>query len=187
MAFARLIFRVLLGTLILLAVIGMFLPDTAQVERSIVINAPADKIFPHLNSMRAFHAWSPWTQVDPDTSYTFEGPEQGVGSRMTWSSGDERVGQGSQEITASAPNQSVDTHLVFGDEGEGDARFVLEPEGQGTRIRWEFETEFGWDLFGRYVGLMLDTMIGTSYDRGLKELKSRIEQPEAPAEPDSNA
>lgn len=187
MAFARLVFRVLLGTLILLAVIGMFLPDNAQVERSIVINAPADEIFPHLNSMRAFHAWSPWTQVDPDTTYTFEGPEQGVGSRMTWSSGDERVGNGSREITASVPNKSVDTYLVFGDEGDGKARFVLEPKGQGTRIRWEFETEFGWDLFGRYLGLMLDTMIGTSYDRGLKTLKERIEQPDTAAPPADKA
>ena len=54
---------------------------------------------------------------------------------------------------------------------------MLEPEGDTTRVRWQFDTEFGWDLLGRYVGLMLDGMIGTSYDKGLKELKARIEQP----------
>jgi hypothetical protein len=177
MAFARLLFRVLLGLLFLLIVIGFLLPSSAEVERSIVIDAPADKIFPHINSMRAFHAWSPWSDVDPATEYRFEGPEQGVGSRMTWQSGDSRVGQGSQEITGSVLNERVETSLLFGEDGNGKATFVLEADGLSTRVRWLFETEFGWDLFSRYVGLMLDTMIGASYTKGLKEMKSQIEQP----------
>lgn len=177
MALARLAFRTLLILLILLAVIGLLLPSTANVERSIVIDAPAQRIFPHINSMRAFHAWSPWTDVDPSTRYEFEGPEQGVGSRMTWSSGDDRVGEGSQEISASDPAQRVETQLVFGDKGNGVATFLLEPEGESTRVRWQFRTQFGWDLFGRYVGLMLDSMIGASYDKGLRKLKMLIEKP----------
>lgn len=182
MAFARLLFRVLLILLFLLVVIGFLLPSSAKVERSILIDASAEDIFPHLNGMQAFHAWSPWTDIDPDTRYRFEGPEQGVGSRMSWESGHDQVGQGSQEITVSIPYERVDTQLQFGDKGSGTAAFVLEPEGRATRVRWQFTTEFGWDLFGRYVGLMLDTMIGISYDKGLKTLKSRIEStPRSPA------
>jgi uncharacterized protein YndB with AHSA1/START domain len=175
MAFARLLFRVLLILLILLAVIGLMLPSSAQVERSTLINAPAGAIFPHLDGMRAFHAWSPWSDIDPNTQYLFEGPDQGVGSRMTWQSGHNQVGQGSQEITAIVPDRRVEMQLEFGDKGSGSATFLLEPEGPATRIRWQFITAFGWDLFGRYVGLMLDSMIGTSYDKGLKALKSRVE------------
>jgi hypothetical protein len=175
MAFARLLFRVLLILLILLAVIGLLLPSSAQVERSTLIDAPASAIFPHLNSMRAFHAWSPWSDIDPDTQYGFEGPDQGVGSRMSWQSGHNQVGQGSQEITGSVPDQRVEMQLEFGDKGSGSATFLLEPEGPTTRVRWQFSTLFGWDLFGRYVGLMLDSMIGTSYKKGLEQLKSRVE------------
>ena len=176
MAFARLAFRVLLILLILLVVIGMLLPSSAEVERSIVIDAPPARVFPHLNSMEAFHAWSPWADVDPATQYDFSGPAQGLGSRMTWSSGDQRVGQGSQEITASETNQRVETRLEFGDKGNGTATFLLEPQGRSTLLRWQFNTEFGWDLMGRYVGLMLDSMIGASYDKGLRTLKARIEK-----------
>jgi len=176
MAFARLLFRVLLTLLILLAVIGLLLPSSARVERSIVVDAPATAIFPHLNGMRAFHEWSPWSGIDPETRYRFEGPEQGVGSRMTWESGDSQVGQGSQEIIDSVPDRRVEMQLEFGDKGNGTATFLLEPEGSATRVRWEFHTVFGWDVLGRYVGLMLDSMIGTAYDKGLKDLKSRVEQ-----------
>jgi len=179
MAFARLLFRVLLILLILLVVIGFLLPSSARVERSILIDAPAAKIFPHLDSMRAFHAWSPWTEIDPDTRYRFDGPDRGVGSRMSWESGNDQVGQGSQEITVSIPYERLETQLQFGDKGNGSADFVLEPEGTATRVRWQFSTTFGWDLFGRYVGLMLDTMIGVAYDKGLKTLKNRVEGKQA--------
>jgi uncharacterized protein YndB with AHSA1/START domain len=176
MAFARLLFRVLLTLLILLAVIGLLLPSSARVERSIVVDAPAAAIFPHLNGMRAFHAWSPWSGMDAETRYRFEGPERGVGSRMTWESGDSQVGQGSQEIIDSVPDRRVEMQLEFGDKGNGTATFLLEPEGSATRVRWEFHTVFGWDVLGRYVGLMLDSMIGVAYEKGLKDLKSRVEQ-----------
>ena len=176
MALARLIFRVLLVLLILLAVIGMLLPSSARVERSIVIDAPAETVFPYINGMRAFHAWSPWSDVDPQTQYRFEGPAQGVGSRMVWQSGDDQVGYGSQEITASVANQRVDMQLEFGDKGDGRATFLLEPDGASTRLRWQFDTDFGWDVFGRYVGLMLDNMIGTAYNKGLRTLKTQVEE-----------
>lgn len=175
MALARLAFRVLFLLLILLAVVGMLLPSTRDVERSIVIDAPPARVFPHINGMRAFHEWSPWAAIDPQTTYEFSGPEQGVGSRMSWYSGDQRVGQGSQEITESQPHRRVVTSLVFGDKGSGVATFMLEPQDGSTLVRWQFSTEFGWDLFGRYVGLLLDSMIGAQYDKGLKDLKATVE------------
>ena len=180
MAFARLAFRTLLILLILLGVIGLALPSTAYVEREILIQAPPDQVFPHVNSMRRFHAWSPWTGIDPNTTYRFEGPEDGIGSRLRWYSVEEHVGAGSQEITVSRPNVEVQTDLTFGEQGGGKATFLLEAEGDATRLRWQFSTDFGWDLFSRYVGLMLDSMIGAAYDRGLRTLKQRLE-----AEPDS--
>jgi uncharacterized protein YndB with AHSA1/START domain len=176
MAFARLAFRTLLILLALLIVIGVLLPSASHVERNILIDAPAGRIFPHLNGMRAFHGWSPWAEVDPDTRYEFSGPDQGVGSRMVWQSGDGRVGHGSQQITASIPTERVEMQLEFGDKGDGTATFLLEPAGDATRVRWQFRTQFGWDLFGRYVGLMLDSMIGAAYDKGLRTLKAQIEQ-----------
>ncbi len=179
MAFARLAFRTLLILLILLVLIGLLLPSAAEVERSIVIEAPPDRVFSHLNGMRAFHAWSPWAGDDADTRYEFTGPEHGVGSRMTWQSGNAQVGRGSQEIVASVTDQRVEMQLEFGDKGDGSATFVLEPQGEATLVRWQFRTQFGWDLFNRYVGLMLDRLIGASYERGLKTLKSRVEQPPA--------
>ncbi|MCY4178888.1 MAG: hypothetical protein OXC60_07790 [Litoreibacter sp.] len=39
--------------------IGMLLPREVTVERQAAIAAPADQIFPHINSLKANEAWSP--------------------------------------------------------------------------------------------------------------------------------
>jgi len=177
MALARLLFRVLLTLLILLIVIGLALPSSVVVERSIDIDSPPDKVFPQVNNLRNFHAWSPWSAMDPNTSYSFEGPENGTGARMIWQSSETEVGIGSMQIVRSEPGREVETRLDFGGgKGQGIATFVLSPQANGnTRVLWRFQTTFGWDLFGRYIGLMFDRMIGSTYEKGLQALKQRVE------------
>ncbi len=46
--------------LVLMAVVGLFLPSHARVERSTVIKAPAEQVFPHVNDLKQWAAWSPW-------------------------------------------------------------------------------------------------------------------------------
>ncbi|MGV6825934.1 MAG: SRPBCC family protein [bacterium] len=175
MAIARFLLKVLFMMLVILVVVGLILPADVQVERSIVIEAPAENVFPHINSMKVFNQWSPWAKLDPNTEFTFEGPSYGVGSKMSWYSTQANVASGSQTIVVSKPNKLVMTELDFGEEGSGTARLELSPAPGGTKVRWVFDTDFGWDLFGRYVGIFMDSMLGPSYDEGLANLKKRIE------------
>ena len=176
MGAAQKAFFALTSLLVGLLVVGLLLPDHAHVERSLTIDAPPERVFPEVNGMRAFAAWSPWSRAAAESHFAFEGPAQGVGSRMTWQSEDPKVGRGSQEIVHSEPGRRVDTRLDFGNRQGGEAHFVLEPTaGGGTRLTWAFDASFGWDLLGRYVGLFLDRLIGDEYARGLAQLKQKLE------------
>lgn len=176
MSFIRKLFFVLLLLLFLLAAIGLFLPTSAHVQRSLDLNASAQTIFPHLNSMKAFNKWSPWTQIDASTEYRFEGPDQGVGSKMIWVSSNAQVGDGSQVISKSIANKMVETKLDFGNENTGTATFELQNVNAKTRISWHFRAEFGWDLFSRYIGyFVLDRMVGGSYEKGLRNLQQIVD------------
>jgi uncharacterized protein YndB with AHSA1/START domain len=175
MAIARALFVGLLILVIALGVVGLLLPGYAHVEREILIEARPAAVFPHLNDLRAFNAWSPWAQKSADTRYEFSGPQSGVGARMRWESGDAGVGSGTQEIIASEPDRRVVSRLNFGEQGQGTATWDLYPAASGSRLIWTFDTEFGWDLIGRYAGLFLDGLIGTEYETGLQRLKERIE------------
>ncbi|MEM9556235.1 MAG: SRPBCC family protein [Acidobacteriota bacterium] len=165
----------LVSLVVVLVVLGLFLPSSAQVERSTVIEAPPATIFALVNNYQRFNDWSPWADRDPDAVYEYSGPPQGVGAQMAWSGGP-AVGTGSQEITLSEPYERIETALDFGDQGTADAYFTFEPTGEGaTQVVWGFGTEFGWNLASRYFGLVMDGMLGGDYEEGLANLKQLAE------------
>lgn len=174
MAFVRLFLKILAGLLGIFVLIGLFLPSSTTVERSRLVSAPAEAIFPHINNLRAFREWSPWSDIDPATRWTFDGPEEGVGARMTWESTHREVGTGSMRISRSEAPSQVETELEFDGQGGGIASFHLQPQTEGTLVLWRFHSEFGWNLPGRYFGLMMDNILGPFYERGLRSLEETV-------------
>ncbi len=158
-----------------LVVIAFFLPRHVAVSRSLAINAPVEQVFSHVNSLRAFAVWSPWSDYDPDMKVTFSGPETGVGSRMDWTSDQQNVGNGTQIITASEENQRVETSLDFGAMGRAVAEFTLTPAANGTEVRWGFVTDLGMNPVARWMGLVMDRWVGSDFENGLARLKIAAE------------
>ncbi len=167
----------ILAVVVVTAAVGALLPRTVHIERSTDIAAPPVLVFTLVDGYARFNEWSPWADIDPEgTEYTYSGPATGVGARMTWTSDNPRVGTGSQEIVASQPYRRVDTRLDFGPDGTAQAFFRLEPLEPGTRTTWGFETDFGWNLVGRYLGFfMFDAALGGDYQRGLANLERLAE------------
>lgn len=164
-----------LALIVLLVAVSFLLPRETTVERAVLIEAPAEAIFPHVNSLKATENWSPWLARDPDVELSYSGPESGVGSQLDWASENPQVGIGSQIITASNSNERVETALDFGQMGTANAWFDLEPEGAGTRVTWGFVSDNGMNPMARWMGLMLDTWVGGDYEAGLNNLKALVE------------
>lgn len=175
MKFAKRLLFVCLGIVVVLAGIGLILPQQVMVERSVIIDAQAHEIYPLINDFQQFNKWSPWAQKDPSTQYRFEGPDSGVGAKMYWMSEHPQVGSGNQEIIESETDAFVKTRLDFGAQGEAHAYFRLTPEADKTALVWGFTTDFGTNLVGRYMGLMFDSWIGADYEEGLSNLKELVE------------
>ncbi len=167
-----------LGLLSVLIIVGgLLLPRTVSVERSATIDAPPQVVFSYLDTYERFNEWSPWAARDPEARYTYSGPDRGVGAAMAWESDNPHVGNGSQTIIAVEQDKLVRTRLNFGPEGDAESVFKLAPAANGgTEVTWGFETDLGYDIFGRYLGLMFDTWIGADYEEGLQNLKAAIEK-----------
>lgn len=178
---------IFIGILVLLASVfafGFLLPDKAHVERSIQIDRSADNVFPFINSLKQFNKWSPWANIDPNSKVDFFGPDEGVGAGMNWDSKDKRVGKGTQKITQSEINRFVATELSFDDgKSGGIATFEIQPNEKGVMLTWGFDIDFGMNPVMRYFGLMMDDMLGKSYEQGLATLKALVEsQPDIQTE-----
>jgi hypothetical protein len=175
----------ILGALVVVIIIlvgGAYaLPREVHIERSILIDRPAATIFPLVNSFQRFGEWSPWMDADPNVRITLSGAESGVGARLAWA-GNDKVGSGSERITASVADRSVSYELDFGRQGPAKAAFSLEPVGPATQVTWSLDVDVGNNPVGRYMGLALPGIIGKDYDKGLARLKALAERAAA-AEP----
>ncbi|HZP67866.1 MAG TPA: SRPBCC family protein [Rudaea sp.] len=168
----------LLAVLVVIAIavvgVAFFLPDNVHVERATTIARPPSEVFAVLDSYRRFNDWSPWFELDPKAQYTYSGPTAGVGAKESWV-GNKDVGSGSQEIVEAKPNEFVKVALDFGDMGKATATYRLAPEGQGTKLVWGFDSNANGNLVKRLFGLMMDSMIGKDYEKGLAKLKTLVE------------
>jgi effector-binding domain-containing protein len=162
------------AVLILVAVVGLLLPRNIRVERSVNIERPASLIYATVNSFQLFYKWSPWQSLDPNMRQITEGARDGVGAKLVWS-GNDKVGSGTQLITASTPDRSVASDIDFGKMGVAKSTILLDPQNSSTKVTWTLDVDMGASPIGHYFGLMMDHMIGKDYERGLSKLKTLVE------------
>ncbi len=168
---------IIIGVVLCVAFFGIpyFMPSTYKVERTLLINAPAEKIYPLIATPRAWPKWSIWNQRDPAMKLTFSGAESGAGAKWAWEG---KEGNGNMEFTAADPNKSVTYALAFPDMGMNSRGVLsLTPEGNGTKVSWTNEGDVGRSAMGRWFVPFLDSMMGPDFSAGLANLKTLAEKP----------
>lgn len=168
--------RLVLGLLLLgvmLVAVAFALPQHITVARSQVINAPESDVFPFVNNLKRYNEWQPWLMKEPGMDIKYTELLQGVGAKMNWNS--QEFGSGSHEIVEAQENSQVRVKLDFGEAGDGEATYRLEPYGAGTRVVWVFDTDVGNNPLQRWMGLMFDRWIGKDFETGLASLKKVAE------------
>jgi len=155
---------------------GLLLPRKFEVSRSIVVNAPPAKIHPHVDSLDKWTAWSPFDTEDPTIVWEKSGPQSGVGAKRSWKS--RKMGAGTQLITASDPATGVSMKLSMADGSMEpfDVRFAYSPESGGTRVTWIDRGTLPASPHWRWMGvLVMPSMCGKMFEKGLKALKTVVE------------
>jgi uncharacterized protein YndB with AHSA1/START domain len=158
-------------------VLASLKPDTFQVQRSIAINAPPERIYPLIADFKAWAAWSPWEKKDPAMKRSLGGAETGVGARYAWE-GDKNVGQGSMEITeANAPTRiGLDLDFLKPFEAHNKVVFALQPQGQTTNVTWTMTGPVPFFAKIIHVVMNMDRMIGGDFEAGLTAIKAQAER-----------
>ena len=169
--------RVVLLTLALVAVfiiVGFFLPAQWRVERQVVIAAPPAAVFPYLNDLKQWRAWTVWYAGKPDLKVEYSGPAAGVGATSRWQDED---GRGVMKIMDSRRNGLVEYTLVF-DGGEfvmhGSLRLL--PEPGGTRVVWRVVGDVETNPLRRYFAQVVRLWVGGDVKDSLEQLRVLLEK-----------
>lgn len=173
------ILKVLSIVAILIALVMLYAasqPSTLRLQRSVVIDAPPDKVFALIDDL---HRWQDWNQDADDSAVTrtFSGPESGVGAASQWDSRG-KAGKGSMLITDSQPFTRIvvqaDFVRPFGSHNRNE--FALEPAGASIRVTWSWQGQnlYFMKLMGVFVNM--DKMIGKHFEDSLAKLKTLAER-----------
>ncbi len=172
----------ILNTFVLLSVLFLGYIGTRSgefhYERSAVINAPAQKIYPLVSNFRLSHQWHPSAIKDPNLVTRFFGPDAEVGSVMEYD-GIADAGSGRLEITKLSPNESVEikSMQIKPIAILSDYQYKLTPEGNGTRFTWTMSGDGGYlEKLASFFGNGEKT-VARDLELGIQKLKSLSEAP----------
>jgi uncharacterized protein YndB with AHSA1/START domain len=152
-------------------------PDTFRVERTALIKATPEKIFPFLSDFRKGEVWSPYEKKDPAMKRTFSGAASGKGSVYDFE-GNKEVGTGRLEIIDSVPPSKVviklDMRKPF--EGHNIIEYTLEPRGDSTNFTWAIHGPNSYLTKVICLFVSMDKMIGKDFEAGIANLKAVVEK-----------
>ncbi|MBV6644521.1 MAG: SRPBCC family protein [Cyclobacteriaceae bacterium] len=140
-----------------------------HINKSININASADKIFKVLNDFNQWTSWSPWLIMDPSAKVTVASDSKSY----EWEG--KRVGSGNMKILSEDGTKSIDYDLNFLKPWKSNAkvRFELKSEGDETKVSWLMDSSLPFFMF--WMKKMMEGFVGMDYDRGLRMLKELVE------------
>lgn len=151
-------------------------PDRFRIERSAVIAAPAESIFPLIEDFHRWRIWSPYEERDPAMRRDYSGAPHGEGAIYAWD-GNRQIGTGRMEILQAEPASRIAIKLDFFKpfKASNTAEFTLEPTTAGTRVTW---TMHGHSPFmSKLMGLVfdMDRIVGKDFETGLERLRRLVQ------------
>lgn len=161
------------AALAVIAVVPFLLPAKARVERSAVVAAAPEAVFPLINSSEGFNRFNPFRDRDPDLKVTYSGPKEGPGASFSWKG---KEGSGTQTINSVEDGRRVAMQLDLGAMGRPVQAFTLEPAQGGTKVTWSLDADFGLNPVSRVFGLFMDGMLGPIYVQGLENLSKVVQK-----------
>jgi uncharacterized protein YndB with AHSA1/START domain len=171
----------LIGLVLVLLIAGVLIyastkPDTFRMERSTIIKAPPEKISAYLSDFKQWAAWSPWDEKDPAMKRSFSGAASGKGAIYGWE-GNNKVGTGSMEVLEVQPQKvSVKLDFLKPFEAHNTADFILEPQGDSTKVTWAMFGSANLMTKVVHVFMSMDKMVGPDFEAGLAKLKAAAEK-----------
>jgi carbon monoxide dehydrogenase subunit G len=152
-------------------------PDTMKIERSVRIQADADRIKPLINDIKRFNTWNPYNHKDPTMKGSYRGPTSGPGAAYDFD-GNKNVGKGSiQIVEPTGPDRvSMTLDMTAPMACHNLIDFTIAPRGAATDVTWTMTGPC--PFLGKLMGVIfnMDKMVGRDFENGLTSLKKIAEQ-----------
>ncbi len=174
------LFRIFLTFFIIIGLFwagSLFFPHAYKVDRSIIINKPANEIYNFMQDLRNWEKWSLWNKQTDSTLTSFYGQRSdSIGGRQYFRG--ELLGIGRFEIHDAKPNEFIAYHLYMhagNVNANGSFRFVPKSATE-TEMHWIDSGDVGNNPIFRYMMLSKISSTEKAFDEGLARIKDVLEE-----------
>jgi len=161
--------------LIILGIVGYFLPSSFSVSKTVNISAPSAYIHDYVGDLNKWQTWTPWKGDDPEIDITLGDRTTGIGASQSWT---DKHGGGSLTFTSWSPEKGIEYNLFFeGGKYQSKSAIKYDTSSQTrTRVHWTLDGDMGMPIIGGYFALFMKFSIGNMFQDGLQQLKSIVEK-----------
>ena len=171
---------VLLALVLLLAMIGSVLTQRYECSRSVVIQAPTEKIFARIGDLESWPEWDPFREASErehlNLKTTPGEKSSGIGASQSWSSDRDN---GRLSFTECDPKTGIAYDVVFTNgerESPAQCRMRMNPRPNGSvELVWSIHGEMNMPVIGGFFARIADRKLGPMFERGLNKLKAQAE------------
>lgn len=165
---------------VLAVLFAVALPSHRHIERTVEVSSPVRQVYDVIDGFRTYPSWNALRAYDPKVQLNFEGQVAGPGAKLSWTSTDARIGNGSLTLAADpAPQQDKQVTWTLLNNWQGENKtFTIDIDpaanGKTAKITMGYDVDYGWDLVARYSGMYLEGDPATQVMYQLTSLQSMI-------------
>ncbi|WP_053992155.1 SRPBCC family protein [Mangrovimonas sp. TPBH4] len=151
-------------------------PNSYEVSRERIIEAPASVAYNNVVDLKNWEAWSPWVEKDPNTAITLGETTLGVGGNYSWT---DSHGKGSMKTKDAVDNTSIHQELQFDNYEPSNVNWKFEAlDPSKTKVTWTMKADKIPFMFKAYALANggFDNMVGPDFERGLTKLDSVLQE-----------
>lgn len=158
--------------------IPLVLPSHFKVEVQSQVSRHPVFIFTEIRDFQNWVHWSPWLEIEPTATYTYNGTPGDTGFTMGWFG--EKIGEGQIRLVQILEPLRLESELQFEPTLVNTAKDIwifdsMNKESDlSTKLRWIRSGELSYPL-GRYYGFALESRLRSQMSRGLERMKLYLE------------
>ncbi len=167
MRFIKLALISIVFIFLMFTIIGLLMPSSVTVGRTISINAPVDSVKFYINDL---HHWKYWLPEADTNNVDVNDEHPGFANQRI------KYGKYTIMLFRNDSNKVITTWKAAHSNDEL-CTMSLQPDNiNATDVNWSFKVHLQWYPWQRLTGMLRDKIIGPSMDSSLMKLKQVVEK-----------
>ncbi|OYU95200.1 MAG: polyketide cyclase [Bacteroidetes bacterium B1(2017)] len=176
MKILKIILIALAGIVALLLLVALFIKKEYDAQNEIIINAPRQKVYDYLKTLKNQDSFNKWVMADPNMKREYTGTDGTVGFVYSWN-GNKKAGEGELELKTLVEGERIETEIRFVRPMKSIAYSITQLDSVSenqTKITWNSKGDMPYPM--NIMMPMVQSMLAKDMGISLQNLKAILEK-----------